>query len=189
MTRSNRSFARTFAVARRLMLCVALLLAVLGFVREAEAQTIQVNFQPKGVAVPSGYLRDSGDVYGNRGNGNSYGWSSSHTSRTYYYEPFAWTPNPYWSNIFMLAGAGTSWEIAVPNANYEVHIAAGGWQSANVRQKITAEGVLIVDAVGTDYGPWVGGTNTVTVSDGKLTVNNGAGAANNSICLIRITRL
>ena len=70
-----------------------------------------------------------------------------------------------------------------------VHIAAGGWQSANVHQKITAEGVLIVDAAGTDYGPWVGGTGTVTVSDGKLTVKNGSGASNNSICLIRITRL
>jgi hypothetical protein len=189
MTKDNRPFVSIFAPGRRLVLSLALLLAVLGFAREAQAQTIQINFQPRSVAVPSGYLRDSGDVYGNRGNGYSYGWNRSHTSRTYYYEPFAWTPNPYWSNIFMLAGTGTSWEIALPNANYEVHIAAGGWQSANVLQRITAEGVVIVDAVGTDYGPWVGGTQTVSVSDGKLTVKNGAGASNNSICLIRITRL
>jgi hypothetical protein len=108
---------------------------------------------------------------------------------THYYEPFPWTPSPYWSNIFMLAGTGTRWEIALPSGNYEVNITAGGWQSAHVQQKITAEGVVIVDAAGTDYGPWVGGTQTVTVSDGKLTEKNAAGASNNSICLIHITPL
>ena len=189
MTRDTCIFARTFSAGRRLVLSLALLLPVLGAARQAEAQTIQIDFQPKTVALPSGYLRDSGETYGNRGNGQSYGWSPSHTSRTFYYEPFAWSPNAYWSNIFMAAGAETKWEIALPNANYEVHIAAGGWKSANVQQKITAEGVVIVDATGTDYGPWVGGTGTVTVSDGKLTVKNGSGVSNNSICLIRITRL
>ncbi len=189
MAKITRPIARTFSAGTRLVLRLALLLAVIGVAREAEAQAIQINFQPTSVTVPSGYLRDSGETYGSRGNGHSYGWSPSHTSRTYYYEPFSWTPNPYWSNIFMAASAETRWEIALPNANYEVHIAAGGWQSANVHQKITAEGVLIVDAAGTDYGPWVAGTGTVTVSDGKLTVKNDSGASNNSICLIRITRL
>jgi hypothetical protein len=70
-----------------------------------------------------------------------------------------------------------------------VHITAGGWQGVNVHQKITAEGIVIVDAAGSDYSPWVGGTETVTVSDGRLTVKNGTGVSSNSICLIHITPL
>src|SRR5688572_18180125 len=125
MMRDHRQFVCTFTHGR-LVLGLALALAVLGFAEEARAQTLQINFQPSGATVPAGYLRDSGNVYGSRGNGYSYGWSSSHTGRTYYYEPFPWTPNPYWSNIFMAAGTGTTWEIALPNDDYEVHITAGG---------------------------------------------------------------
>src|SRR5262245_41660156 len=72
----------------------------------ASAQTVKINFQPRNVTVPAGYLADSGALYGSRGNGYSYGWTLSHTGDTYYYEPFPWTPNPYWSHIFMQPGPG-----------------------------------------------------------------------------------
>src|SRR5262245_2591178 len=79
----------------------------LGYAREAAAQTIQIDFTTASAALPSGYLRDKGDVYGNRGNGYTYGWSPSHTGQTFYYEPFPMGPNAYWSNIFMIAGSST----------------------------------------------------------------------------------
>ena len=37
--------------------------------------TIQINFQPPTMVVPTGYLRDSGGLYRDHGNGYSYGWS------------------------------------------------------------------------------------------------------------------
>jgi|EP01043_Picozoa_sp_COSAG02_P038249 hypothetical protein len=47
-------------------------MAWLGF---AEAEEIFINFQPPTVAAPPGYLADSGALFGDRGNGLSYGWS------------------------------------------------------------------------------------------------------------------
>ena len=35
----------------------------------------KINFQPASSPVPAGYLADGGLVYGNRGNGLTYGWS------------------------------------------------------------------------------------------------------------------
>jgi len=45
-----------------------------------KAQTvILINFQPSTMAVPEGYLKDSGDLFGDRSNGYSYGWSCDFT--------------------------------------------------------------------------------------------------------------
>ena len=41
----------------------------------------------------------------------------------------------------------------------------------------------------TSTNRWVEGTQTVTVSDGRLTVANGAGASGNKICFVEITRV
>ena len=43
---------------------------------------VHVNFQPAASAVPSGYLADSGLVYGDRGNGFTYGWDAANTTST-----------------------------------------------------------------------------------------------------------
>jgi hypothetical protein len=34
---------------------------------------------------------------------------------------------------------------------------------------------------------WLGGTATVTLSDGRLTISNAAGADSNKICFVEIT--
>ena len=34
-----------------------------------------INFQPAKTPVPAGYLADSGEIYGDRGNGYTYGWN------------------------------------------------------------------------------------------------------------------
>jgi hypothetical protein len=39
--------------------------------------SIKINFQPAAAAVPSGYVADTGVVYGDCGNGYSYGWDQS----------------------------------------------------------------------------------------------------------------
>ena len=36
---------------------------------------IKINFQPPDMPVPVGYLKDSGALFGDRGNGYVYGWS------------------------------------------------------------------------------------------------------------------
>src|SRR4051812_22895899 len=46
------------------------------------AFTALVNFQPAGVPVPSGYVADTGAVYGSRGNGLTYGWNADNSANT-----------------------------------------------------------------------------------------------------------
>ncbi|HTG45868.1 MAG TPA: hypothetical protein VK633_15215, partial [Verrucomicrobiae bacterium] len=48
---------------------------------------------------------------------------------------------------------------------------------------------LTVAGTPTSSSRWLSGTKTVTVSDGRLTVNNGSGANNNKLCFIEITPL
>lgn len=40
----------------------------------------RVNFQPAGVLPPAGWLADTGEAFGDRGNGFSYGWSADNTA-------------------------------------------------------------------------------------------------------------
>ena len=51
-----------------------------------------------------------------------------------------------------------------------------------------AEGVLTVSGTPTTTTRWIGGTKTVTVTDGRLTIRSGAGASNNKICFVEITQ-
>jgi hypothetical protein len=79
---------------------------------------IRINFQPASAPVPSGYLVDSGAVYGARGNGQTYGWNVANTANAVdlnspntpggdqRYDTFEWTQKP---------GGGSTWELAVPN--------------------------------------------------------------------------
>ena len=53
--------------------------------------------------------------------------------------------------------------------------------------RINVEGVLTVNGTPTSGSRWVSGTKTIAVSNGRLTINNGAGASNNKICFIDIT--
>ena len=44
--------------------------------------TYLLNFQPTAAPIPTRYLADTGQVFGSRGNGLSYGWSSDHTDQS-----------------------------------------------------------------------------------------------------------
>jgi hypothetical protein len=49
--------------------------------------------------------------------------------------------------------------------------------------------VLVVSGDPTPSTRWISGRKTVTVSDGRLTISSGAGAKQNKICFIDITKL
>jgi hypothetical protein len=52
--------------------------------------------------------------------------------------------------------------------------------------KIDAEGVLTVNGTPTSGNRWVEGTQTVQVTDGRLTITNAVGASNNKICFVEV---
>lgn len=188
---NSRSVCCARSLALRAAMLACLILPVIG-ATEARAQSLPVNvsFQPANFPMQSGYKGDFGQTFDARGNGYSYGWNVDHTSRTFAYSPlpgYEYIWGAQWSLIKMLSGSSTSWEIALSNGTYDVSILAAGYQCQGQLQQIAAEGVLVVNGTaGWDYDTYVGGTQTVTVSDGRLTVTNGPTAELNCIDLIQI---
>src|SRR5262249_17977660 len=80
-----------------------------------------------------------------------------------------------------------SWQVAVPNGAYTVHVAAGDPAATNSTYKINVNSLLVVNGKPTPSHPWVEGTATITVTNGLLVVSNASGAKNNKIDFIDIT--
>jgi glucose/arabinose dehydrogenase len=153
------------------------------------AQAIRINFQPASAPVPAGFLADGGLVFGNRGNGYSYGWNlvnaaqardrNSSLSQDQAYDTMTHlqkAPNP-----------NARWEIAVPNGSYTVRVVSGDAAYFDGIFRTAVEGVLTVNGSPTTANRWVEGTSTVTVSDGRLTISSASGASNNKVCFVVIT--
>ena len=60
----------------------ALLVEPLESLRLLAGDVFLVNFQLDEATPPAGYLIDQGLVFGDRGNGQAYGWSSDHTDQS-----------------------------------------------------------------------------------------------------------
>ena len=154
------------------------------------ATTILVNFQPASAPVPAGYLVDGGLAYGNRGNGQTYGWNADNTAQMRDRNS-ALSPDQRYDTLALLqrpANPDAVWEIAVPNGSYLVRAVAGDATDYLVTYRIAVEGVLTVSGTSTSASRWVEGTATVSVSDGRITIRSASGATANRICFVEITR-
>ncbi len=148
----------------------------------------KINFQPASAPMPTGYLPDGGLVYGNRGNGYTYGWNTTNTSWARDRDSSRSADQRYDTLNYMQASGGArTWEIAVPNGSYQVLVVAGDASNFDSVYRLNAEGVLTVSGTPTSAARWMWGARTITVSDGRLTISNGSGASNNKICFIDIT--
>ena len=154
------------------------------------AFTANINFQPAAAPVPAGYVPDGGAVFGDRGNGLSYGWDLSTAAFARDRDSPLAADQRYDTFISMQRdGGGSVWEIAVPNGNYTVHIAGGDAGAYDSTYAINAEGILVVSGSPSSSVHWFEGTKTVSVTDGRLTVSNGAGSFNDKICFIDIVKV
>jgi glucose/arabinose dehydrogenase len=151
----------------------------------------RVNFQPAGAPIPAGYLADSGAVFADRGNGHSYGWDSdvgntardrnSPRSPDQRFDTFVQTQRP--------VNPDAVWELAVPDGTYRVRVAAGDPIATTGVYRIDAEGVRVVRGLPSAANPWVIGTEVVTVTDGRLTLQNAPSARNVRLAFITVKRL
>jgi hypothetical protein len=150
---------------------------------------IRINFQPASASTYSGYLVDSGLAYGNRGNGQSYGWNATKTADVYDRGSFRSADQRYDTLIYMQRSPtpDSIWEIAVPNGSYTVHVVAGDASYISSVYRLSVEGVLTVNGTPTDTNRWIQGTSTVTVTDGRITIRSASGSVNNKICFLEIT--
>ena len=151
---------------------------------------VKVNFQTNAANLYPGYLADSGLVFGNRGNGFSYGWDVDNTanarrrSSTNYFDVRYDTLNQ-----MQKPGGGTTWEIAIPNGTYQVRMVSGDPDFFDSSYQINVEGVLLLSGTPTTATRWIEGIGVVTVNDGRLTISNGAGATNNKIAFVEISTI
>jgi hypothetical protein len=110
-------------------------------------------------------------VYGNR-NGKTYGWNVSHTDVT---RDRNLIPNQLLDTLCHFK-AGAKWELAVPNGQYSVTVSVGDAQFTTTNT-INVEGVPFLTALPLGVNQFRQVTQTVTVTDGRLTIDNGAAAA------------
>src|SRR5688500_1674429 len=145
------------------------------------------NLQPASSGVPAGYVADTGAVYADRGGGATDGWNLSNASYTRERNSSLAPDQRYDTlNQMQRSGAGTVWEMAVPNGTYSVRIVAGDPGAYDSTYAIAAEGVTVVAGKPTSAVRFFDGSKVVTVTDGRLTVTNAAGSANNKIAFIDI---
>ena len=135
------------------------------------ADTFLVNFQFDEASIPTRYLRDTGDVFGDRGNGLNYGWSADHTDQS---RERSADPDQRLDTLVHFE-LGEFWEFELDNGLYEVTVAVGDPSNNDGVHTINVNGANFFDAVPDGNGAMVQ-TQQVSVSDGRLTVDQGAAA-------------
>jgi|GEM_PF-1647692 len=150
------------------------------------ALDVSVTFQPVASNLLAGMVADSGDVYADRGNGYVYGWNADNTSTTRDRNSSLSKNQNYDTLIHTQKNGEFVWEMALQNGDYKVHIVSGDAGYTDSVYKVNVENVLTVNGTPTSSNRWIEGTQVVTVTDGKLTISNAAGAVNNRICFVEI---
>jgi glucose/arabinose dehydrogenase len=133
--------------------------------------TYLVNFQNDEATLPTHYLRDIGEVFGDRGNGLSYGWSADHTDQARERSANA----DQRLDTLIHIEAGQNWEFALDNGSYQVTVTVGDPANNDGLHTINVEGINFWNAAPDTNGAMTL-TKTVTVGDGRLTIDQGAAA-------------
>lgn len=158
--------------------------------------TMQVNFQDSATKTPAGWVADFGQAYGsrtlfNQDEGLTYGWirksdrtpvslvgngryRKSQTDTTL--ATFMHMQANHISTSFTGVKIEGNWEAQVANGTYDVTVSVGDNDFTNSRHSIKVEGIAaITDFVPTTAQKFASATLTVSVSDGKLTIDAGGG--------------
>ncbi|MEO6434352.1 MAG: hypothetical protein ABIP55_01135, partial [Tepidisphaeraceae bacterium] len=129
----------------------------------------KLNFQPAGAPTVAGYGVDSGLVFGDRARGLSYGWNSDLSDLVRDRNKNA---NQLVDTLVHLHN-GSTWSINVANGTYSVKVGIGdaGYATNNT---INVNGVNYWTNQALGANAFANKTMTVTVSNGKITLNNGS---------------
>ncbi|MEQ1941290.1 carbohydrate-binding protein [Mesorhizobium sp. VNQ89] len=173
---------------------------------------------PAGFQTPAGYLADVGLAYGDRGNGFSYGWvteasvadgtangtiAAAQPANAHWYKNIATGASDLQKTYahFEYPGGGVSraWEMGLENGTYQVTISVGDTAGA-------FDSLYAINVEGQEFLPdWIpanpidgtttgGGfrstlvTRTVTVTDGRLTIDS-IGGTNTEIQYLEIEKI
>ena len=144
----------------------------------------KINFQPAAAPAVSGYLVDGGAVYAAR-SGQTYGWNVSHADAAV--DRNKNTSQLTDTNVGVKAGG--KWEIAVPNGTYSVRVSVGDSGAASVNT-VRLEGSTVFNALSLAANAYGSRLVTVTVADGRLTLDAGSSAnLTTRVNYVEITRV
>jgi len=128
-----------------------------------------INFQIDEATPVVRYLPDIGLEYGDRGGGLSYGWSSDHTDQS---RERSINPDQRLDTLIHFED-GQEWEFALPSGTYEVTASIGDPMNGSTHT-LNVEGVNFWNAVPLAANAFNTKTMTVTVADGRLTLDQGS---------------
>lgn len=151
--------------------------------------SVNVNFANTSFATNfPGYANDYGAVFGDRGNGLSYGWDFDNTANARERNNAASADKRYDTFTHLQKQTPSLvWEVEVPNGVYTVHVVSGDPTATDSVFQYNIENVITGTYVPTSGAWWGHFTNTVIVDDGRLTLTSGPSASNNKIDFIDIS--
>ncbi len=137
-----------------------------------------------------GYLDDYGAVFGDRGNGQLYGWADDNSANDRFRRALI-SPDPRYDTLTHLQRDGDMvWEAAVPNGTYRVRLVAGDPTATDSTFQFDVEGVpTAAQTPALLSAHWREFVVECPVSDGQLTIRSGPQAANNKLCFVDIVQL
>ncbi|MHC4174408.1 MAG: hypothetical protein ACYST5_15930, partial [Planctomycetota bacterium] len=155
----------------------------------ASAQSVKINFQQTGSETPEGYLPDTSQVFGDRGNGFSYGWDAAFSETRDRNSSNAPDQRYDTLNHLQKSGARRMWEIALDNGIYDIFLVGGDPDNTDQTNNFDVEGTILIDpdgqaGAGFDFDEF---ELTVVLSDGRLTIQPADGADNSKLCFVDIT--
>jgi hypothetical protein len=147
---------------------------------------VKINFQLETAAVPAGYLMDCGQVFGDRGNGYSYGWSADATADDR--ERNANADKRYDTLVHFSKNADKTWEIELPAGKYDLFFVCGDASNTDQTNSLNVEGITVTDPDGQDnFDEYT--LSAVEVLDGRLSIKPVTTGLNAKICFIDITQV
>ena len=132
---------------------------------------VKINFQPSTAPTVTGYLVDSGATYAAR-NALTYGWSTNEADSVVDRNK---NSNQLVDTDIAIKSAA-NWQLAVPNGTYTVKISVGD-SSVATTNTIRVEGKTLFNATKLAANSFSAAQITVTVTDGKLTLDAGTAAS------------
>jgi hypothetical protein len=147
--------------------------------------TLNINFQPTLAPAVAGYAIDDGGVFSAQMSSPAYGWldanptaidRNSETSPDQRYDTSVALPD------------GAVWEIELPSGLYDVRVVCGDPSATSGVYRVEVEGVTLVDGTASATQRFVEGAQTISVTDGRLTLRGLPGSVGNRLCFLEIVR-
>ena len=154
----------------------------------ASGRDVKINFQLRGGPIPEGYLPDYGEVFGDRGNGYSYGWNRDITADSRDRGSANAPDQRYDTLVHLQKAADAIWEIELPNGAYDLFVVGGDPSNTDQTNNFDVEGSIVQDpdpqtGNGFDFDEF---NVTAVVKDGRLTLKPAPGSANCKIMFVDI---